>query len=103
MNNMSIPGFTAEMSLYNTNKLGGHYGMMSIDTSTSSRLVIGQQLLGGIIPLPRQSLELECPPCVRGNSVSCSVVSVNYLTSPSTRTYLGRVVLPRTCWDPCIN
>jgi hypothetical protein len=100
---MSLPGFTAEESLYQVNERREPYTITAKDTSARGDLVIGQ-LSVGILPAPRQSLELECPPCVRGNStVSCSVVSVSYLTSQPTRTYLGRVVLPRTCWGPCIN
>jgi hypothetical protein len=104
---MSMPEFTAEMSLYNTNKLGGHYGMIPMDTSASSELVIAQQLLGGVSTLSR-SLELDCPTCIRSGSSTtrCNVFSVNYFSINPQRTYLGQVDLPqscRVCLPPCVN
>jgi hypothetical protein len=103
MNDLSMPGFTAEMSLYNMKKLGGYYGMMLMDASASRNLVIGQQL-GGISPL-RTFLELEnCTPCVRsGSTVRCDVIKVSPF-SITPRAFLGTVILPKACsncWNPC--
>jgi hypothetical protein len=98
---MSMPGFTAELSL---SELRGQYAVTQQHAFSRSGRVIGQQI-GGVVPSPRRLLLKNCSDCIPSSGpLSCGV----YRWDPvfGSEDFLGRVTLPDHCgWGlpPCLH
>jgi hypothetical protein len=97
---MSMPGFTAEVSL---NESRGRYAMTPQDAFARSGLVFGQQF--EVFARRTYYLELVCPSCYPFGhpTVDCEVFRVGTSFFHPTRTSLGTVRLPQNCWYQCVE